>query len=174
MKEGQNSSTLPRQMRNGKRGPITVTYQDKCEGGTEFKHLAKTDAERKKRDQRNFLQDKCEGGTEFKHLAKTDAERKKRDQCKFSTRQMQRGTKCILPRQMRKVGQNCIYTPYMTVYLVITLPKIPYIHRIYIWFRPTLQMRKGVTIKGSCRLEGDNGEGKAAAGRPQCVNYWII
>ena len=32
---------------------------------------------------------------------------------------------------MLRVGQNRIYTPYMTVYLVISLPKIPYIHRIY-------------------------------------------
>jgi hypothetical protein len=31
---------------------------------------------------------------------------------------------------MYRVGQNRIYTPYMTVYLVISLPKIPYIHRI--------------------------------------------
>ena len=30
-----------------------------------------------------------------------------------------------------RVGQNRIYTPYMNVYLVISLPKIPYIHRIY-------------------------------------------
>ena len=52
-----------------------------------------------------------------------------------------------------RVGQNCIYTLYMTVYLVISLPKstihdiyiyIPYmIHiytyiHIYIWFWPTL------------------------------------
>jgi len=28
-------------------------------------------------------------------------------------------------------GQNRIYAPYMTVYLVVSLPKIPYIHRIY-------------------------------------------
>ena len=34
-------------------------------------------------------------------------------------------------RQMCRVGQNRIYTPYMTVYLVISLPKLPYIHRIY-------------------------------------------
>ena len=39
---------------------------------------------------------------------------------------------------MCRVGQNRIYTPYLTVYLVISLPKIPYIHRIYIWFWPTL------------------------------------
>ena len=32
---------------------------------------------------------------------------------------------------MCRVGQNRIYTPYMTVYLVTSLPKIPYIHRIY-------------------------------------------
>jgi len=30
-----------------------------------------------------------------------------------------------------RVGQNRMYTPYMTVYLVISLPKLPYIHRIY-------------------------------------------
>jgi hypothetical protein len=30
-----------------------------------------------------------------------------------------------------RVGQNRIYALYMTVYLVISLPKIPYIHRIY-------------------------------------------
>jgi hypothetical protein len=32
---------------------------------------------------------------------------------------------------MCRVGQNRIYTPYVTVYLVISLPKIPYIQRIY-------------------------------------------
>jgi hypothetical protein len=30
-----------------------------------------------------------------------------------------------------RVDQNRIYTPYMTVFLVISLPKIPYVHRIY-------------------------------------------
>ena len=30
-----------------------------------------------------------------------------------------------------RVGQNRINTPYMTVYLVVFLPKILYIHRIY-------------------------------------------
>ena len=34
-------------------------------------------------------------------------------------------------RLIRKVGHKRIYAPYMTVYLVISLPKIPYIHRIY-------------------------------------------
>ena len=32
---------------------------------------------------------------------------------------------------MCRVGQNRINTPFMTVFLVISLPKIPYIHRIY-------------------------------------------
>jgi hypothetical protein len=41
-------------------------------------------------------------------------------------------------RCIYSVGQNRIYAPYMTVYLVISLPKIPYIHRIYIWIWPTL------------------------------------
>jgi len=39
---------------------------------------------------------------------------------------------------IHRVGQHCLYTPYITVYLVIALPKIPYIHRVYIWFWPTL------------------------------------
>jgi hypothetical protein len=37
-----------------------------------------------------------------------------------------------------KVGQNRIYAQYMTVYFVISLPKIPFMHRIYIWFWPSL------------------------------------
>jgi len=41
---------------------------------------------------------------------------------------------------MPRVGYNRIFTPYMTVYLVISLPKIPYIHRIFLYIRfwPTL------------------------------------
>ena len=35
-------------------------------------------------------------------------------------------------RFSNRVGQNCIYTAYMTVYSVISLPKIPHIHHIYI------------------------------------------
>ena len=31
-----------------------------------------------------------------------------------------------------RVGQNRIYTPYMTVCMVISLPKTPYIHRMYL------------------------------------------
>jgi len=32
---------------------------------------------------------------------------------------------------IRRVSQNRIYTPYMAVCMVISLPKIPYIHRIF-------------------------------------------
>ena len=32
---------------------------------------------------------------------------------------------------MYRVHQNRIYAPYMTVYVVISLPKMPYIRRIY-------------------------------------------
>ena len=41
---------------------------------------------------------------------------------------------------MLRVGQIRTYTPYMTVYLVISMPKAPYIHRTYIdiWLWPTL------------------------------------
>jgi hypothetical protein len=34
---------------------------------------------------------------------------------------------------MHRVGQNHINTPCMTVYLVISLPKMPYICRFYVW-----------------------------------------
>ena len=30
-----------------------------------------------------------------------------------------------------RVGQDCLYTPCMTVYFVVFLPKIPYMHRVY-------------------------------------------
>ena len=33
---------------------------------------------------------------------------------------------------MTRVGQNRIYTPYMTVCMVISLPKTPYVHRAYL------------------------------------------
>ena len=54
------------------------------------------------------------------------------------------------PLQMCRVGQSRTYTPHVTVYLVIFLPIIPYIHRKYIHintflanpFLPTLQICK--------------------------------
>ena len=44
---------------------------------------------------------------------------------------MQVGVSKCCVHNMIRVGQNHIYTPDMTVYLVISLPKIPFIHRIY-------------------------------------------
>ena len=32
---------------------------------------------------------------------------------------------------MYRVGQDCTNTLYMTAYMVISLPKLPYIHRMY-------------------------------------------
>ena len=41
------------------------------------------------------------------------------------------------------VSQRCRYALYMTVYFVISLPKVPYIHRIYIFLAwPTLFVSK--------------------------------
>ena len=45
---------------------------------------------------------------------------------------------------MYRVGQNRIYTPYMTVYLVISLPKYC-IYTVYKWFWPTLHMNVSVS-----------------------------
>jgi hypothetical protein len=59
-------------------------------------------------------------------------------------------------RPVCRVGQNRIYTPYMTVYMVISLPKMPYTHRIYIVLaNPT----NTVCIYGSGLLSAD-GVGK--------------
>ena len=46
------------------------------------------------------------------------------------------GTHCAC--QTSRVGQNCIYTLYMAVYLVISLQKMLYMHRVYmVWANPT-------------------------------------
>ena len=49
---------------------------------------------------------------------------------------MQNGTiACNLAAsRIFRVGQNRIHTPYMPVYLMQSLHKLPYINRIYIWF----------------------------------------
>ena len=45
------------------------------------------------------------------------------------------------PLCITRVGQNRIYAPYMTVYLVISLPKSPYIHRIYMVLANPMYLR---------------------------------
>ena len=44
-----------------------------------------------------------------------------------------RGASSLQPYKLHitRVGQNRIFTPYLTVYLVISLPKVTYMHRIY-------------------------------------------
>jgi hypothetical protein len=49
----------------------------------------------------------------------------------------------LLQSGMKNVGlvrTVYLYAPYMTVYLVISLPKLPHIHRIHICFWPTLRL----------------------------------
>jgi len=50
---------------------------------------------------------------------------------------------CVVCRLIHRVGHNRIHTPYMTVYLVISLPKILYIHRIYMFLaNPTYTLKE--------------------------------
>ena len=73
---------------------------------------------------------------------------------------------------MCRVGQNHlyvhIYTPYMTVYLVISLPKLRYIHRIYIWFWPIL-LTSGNLMLLSQRLRQPG----VAASQSQIYRSWV-
>jgi len=53
---------------------------------------------------------------------------------------------------MCRVGQNRIYTPYMTVYSVISLPKLSYIHRIYmVLANPVIVLSLGFLCRGNSR-----------------------
>ena len=40
--------------------------------------------------------------------------------------------KCLVLCVVCRVGQNCISAPYMTLCMVISLLKMPYVHRIYL------------------------------------------
>jgi len=44
---------------------------------------------------------------------------------------------------MCRVGQNRIYTPCMPVYFLISLPKILYIHRIYMVLANPKHVQRG-------------------------------
>jgi hypothetical protein len=70
---------------------------------------------------------------------------------------------------MSRVGQNRINTPYMTVYLVISLPKIPYIHRKYMvlanpTYESTLTLTGRNAYESTYTLTGRDAQ--AAAGQP--------
>jgi hypothetical protein len=57
---------------------------------------------------------------------------------------------CVICR----VGQNRIYTPYMTVYMVNSLPKLPYTHRIYMVLANPSHLQCGsVSILPVCLLQ---------------------
>jgi hypothetical protein len=43
--------------------------------------------------------------------------------------------------QLLRAGRNRIYTPYMTVYMVMSLPKIPYAQRIYMVLANPINVR---------------------------------
>jgi hypothetical protein len=43
---------------------------------------------------------------------------------------------CIMRKQISRVGQNLMNTPYMTVFVVISLPVITYVIYIYSYGQP--------------------------------------
>ena len=57
-----------------------------------------------------------------------------------------------LERDMNRVGQIRTYTPYMTVYLVISGQKFRKC-TVYIWFRPTLLMKSVTSVLTLCQLK---------------------
>jgi len=50
--------------------------------------------------------------------------------------------------RMARVGQARIYTPCMTVCMVISLLKVPYIQRIYVHMWPTLHTSQSTHLFG--------------------------
>jgi hypothetical protein len=48
-----------------------------------------------------------------------------------------------------RVGQIRKYTPYMTVYLAISLPEIPYVHHIYMVLANPKYLQTGLSKEGS-------------------------
>jgi len=66
-------------------------------------------------------------------------------------------------RHRNRVGQTSLYTLYMIVFFVISLPnlKIPYAHRMYlcIWLWPTLHKRQTQSVKNYVGVRGGGGGG---------------
>jgi len=54
-------------------------------------------------------------------------------QCVSYTHPMANRSACGINMLTCKVGQNRIFTPYMTVYMVVSLPNVLYTHRIYLY-----------------------------------------
>jgi hypothetical protein len=67
---------------------------------------------------------------------------------KLQLRRCDERIRCLKKLRTTRVGQNRIYTPYMTVYLMISLPKIPYIHRIcMVLANPTHHPKAWMSLK---------------------------
>jgi len=78
--------------------------------------------------------------------------------------------------QISRVGHNCISAPYMTVCMVISLLKIPYVHRIYLLMygsgQPYIQDEKCSHISNIAieELGRDKGEKKCI----NCRNFTCV
>jgi hypothetical protein len=59
-----------------------------------------------------------------------------------NTPNKEQGKETLLPKYIYRVSHDRIYTPYMTLYLVISLPKIPYVHCIYMALANPIQTAK--------------------------------
>ena len=105
----------------------------------------------------------------LRHIITNTLYRTKQQECRHFlicllsiTCAMRRGCRIVstlssISIQITRVGQNRTSAPYMTVCMVISLLKIPYVHHIYlpinVWFWPTLQitsaMRRGCKNVGT-------------------------
>ena len=71
---------------------------------------------------------------------------------------------------MHRVGQNRMYAPYMTVYLVISLPKLPYTHRVYMVLANPIHARTSFpAAHASCAVGLGPGVTTPAAPHPLIV-----
>ena len=73
----------------------------------------------------------------------------------------------IMATEIPRVGQNRIYTYIYTVYLVVSKPKIPYVHRIYMVLanpRNTISKitNKIVYARGDATTSMEQGNGDGA------------
>jgi hypothetical protein len=76
------------------------------------------------------------------------------------------------------VGQNRIYAPYMTVHSVISLPKIPYTHRIYMFLanptRDTSVYALGCAVRDDALLDSRLEEAQPFAGDPERSSVLLV
>jgi hypothetical protein len=72
-----------------------------------------------------------------------------------------------------RVGQNRIYSPYITVYLVISLPKTLYIHRIYLCMYGFGQPYEWISLNLACVTFNESFEGRTfiRRKRPCCPRH---